>query len=127
MSSRRIWSRWWSFHQILEKSYPQLLRFSKPIMISEFGTLAKGGDPAEWYRQAFYHMSHTYGRGVRAVVLFNQAAEEAWVKTIEDLAIMRQGFLEECTPGEVPTSTPSPVPPLVARAGPVAEPALARP
>jgi hypothetical protein len=66
------WSRWWSFHQILEKSYPTLLRLKKPIMISEFGTLANGGDPAEWYRQAFYHVTHTYSRGVRALVFFNQ-------------------------------------------------------
>ena len=29
----------------------------------------------------------------------SQEAEDAWVKTIEDLAIMRQAFLEECTPG----------------------------
>ena len=69
------WSRWWSFHQILEKAYPQLLRFGKPIMISEFGTLAQGGDVAEWYRQAFYHITHTYSRGVRAVVFFNQPAD----------------------------------------------------
>lgn len=66
------WSRWWSFHQILEKAYPQLLRMQKPIMISELGSLSKGGDMAEWYRQAFYHMNHTYARGVRAVVFFNQ-------------------------------------------------------
>lgn len=67
------WSRWWSFHQILEKSYPSLVQFGKPIMISEFGTVSEGGDMAEWYRQAFYHMDHTYRRGVHAVVLFNQA------------------------------------------------------
>lgn len=66
------WSRWWSFHQILEKAYPGLLRLEKPIMVSEFGSLATGGDMAEWYRQAFYHMTHTYGRGVRAVIFFNQ-------------------------------------------------------
>jgi cyclohexanone monooxygenase len=29
----------------------------------------------------------------------SEEAEAAWVKTIEDLAIMRQAFLEECTPG----------------------------
>lgn len=69
------WSRWWSFHQILEKSYPQLLRIQKPIMISEFGSLSEGGDMAEWYRQAFYHMTHTYSRGVRAVVFFNQPTD----------------------------------------------------
>ena len=66
------WSRWWSFHQILEKAYPTLHRMQKPIMICEFGTLAQGGDMAEWYRQAFYHMSHTYSSGVRAVIFFNQ-------------------------------------------------------
>lgn len=66
------WSRWWSLHQIMEKAYPALLRTEKPIMICEFGTLAKGGDVAEWYRQAFYHLDHTYSRGVRAVILFNQ-------------------------------------------------------
>jgi Glycosyl hydrolase family 26 len=66
------WSRWWSFHQILEKSYRTLLSFQKPVMICEFGTLAQGGDMAEWYRQAFYHMDHTYARGVRAIVFFNQ-------------------------------------------------------
>ena len=69
------WSRWWSFHQILEKEYPKLLAMQKPIMISEFGTLAQGGDMPEWYRQAFYHMTHTYARGVRAVVFFNQPSD----------------------------------------------------
>jgi hypothetical protein len=69
------WSRWWSFHQILEKAYPQLLRMDKPIMISEFGSLSQGGDMAEWYRQAFYHLTHTYGRGIRAIVFFNQPTD----------------------------------------------------
>ncbi|HEX9160564.1 MAG TPA: glycosyl hydrolase [Thermoanaerobaculia bacterium] len=66
------WSRWWSFHQILEKAYPTLLKLNKPIMISEFGTVGTGGDVAVWYQQAFYHMDHTYSRGVRAVIFFNQ-------------------------------------------------------
>jgi hypothetical protein len=66
------WSRWWSFHQILEKAYPTLLRMQKPIVVCEFGTLAQGGDMTEWYRQAFYHLTHTYSRGVRGLVLFHQ-------------------------------------------------------
>jgi Glycosyl hydrolase family 26 len=66
------WSRWWSFHQILEKAYPTLVAFQKPIMVSELGSLNAGGDMAEWYRQAFYHLSHTYSRGVKALVFFNQ-------------------------------------------------------
>ncbi|HKB79854.1 MAG TPA: glycosyl hydrolase [Thermoanaerobaculia bacterium] len=66
------WSRWWSFQQILEKAYPGLLALKKPIMICEFGTLTKGGNAYEWYRQAFYHIDHTFRRGIRGLVLFNQ-------------------------------------------------------
>lgn len=66
------WSRWWSFHQILEKAYPALLKLEKPLMLCELGTLNNGGDVLEWYRQAFYHVDHTYGR-LRAIVLFNQS------------------------------------------------------
>ena len=69
------WSRWWSFHQILEKAYPALLKLEKPIVISEFGTVANGGNPYEWYRQAFYHLDHTYQRGIRAVIFFNQESD----------------------------------------------------
>lgn len=76
------WSRWWSFHQILEKAYPTLLKFEKPIMISELGTVSHGGDPYEWYRQAFYHIDHTYSRGIRSILFFNQA-HDVTMSTIE--------------------------------------------
>ena len=65
------WSRWWSFHQILEKAYPALIKLDKPIMISEFGTLTSGGDAAQWYDQAFNDLHGKYGR-VRSVIFFNQ-------------------------------------------------------
>jgi hypothetical protein len=65
------WSRWWTFHQILEKAYPTLAGLGKPIMITEFGTLTRGGDAARWYDQAFHDLHDKY-RGVRAVILFNQ-------------------------------------------------------
>ena len=70
------WSRWWSFHQILEKSYEALISLDKPLMISEFGTLAAGGSVAEWYRQAFYHLDHHYGR-IRGIIFFNDAADRS--------------------------------------------------
>ncbi len=70
------WSRWWSFHQILEKAYPVLLKLNKPIMVCEFGTVGNGGDVNVWYQQAFYHIDHTYRRGVRAIIFFNQPHDE---------------------------------------------------
>ncbi|HET7706813.1 MAG TPA: glycosyl hydrolase [Thermoanaerobaculia bacterium] len=65
------WSRWWSLHQILDKAYPTLAKFNKPMMIAEMGTLAQGGDVLVWYQQAFYQLEHTYGR-VRSIIFFNQ-------------------------------------------------------
>lgn len=70
------WSRWWSFHQIIEKSYPSISKLGKPIMISEFGSLASGGNITEWYKQAFYHLGHQYG-GVKAIVFFNDPADRS--------------------------------------------------
>ena len=83
------WSRWWSFHQILEKAYPALLKLNKPIMISEFGTLSNGGDEYEWYRQAFYHIDHTYRRGIRAVVFFNQESDVTMSATPLDWSVLQ--------------------------------------
>ena len=65
------WSRWWGLAQILDKAYPTLVKFNKPMMIAEMGTLTEGGDPLEWYKQSFYHIETTYGR-IRSVVFFNQ-------------------------------------------------------
>jgi cyclohexanone monooxygenase len=45
-----------------------------------------------------YILKHCADHQVRTVEP-TQAAEEAWVQTIIDLSIMRQAFLEECTPG----------------------------
>lgn len=70
------WSRWWSFHQILEKSYQTLLDLGKPVMISEFATLSEGGSMAEWYRQAFYQLDHHYGR-IQGVIFFSDAADRS--------------------------------------------------
>ena len=68
------WSRWWTFHQIIEKAYPTLRQLGKPIMITEFGTLTSGGDATQWYRQAFHDLHEKY-TGVRSVVLFNQTSD----------------------------------------------------
>ncbi len=75
--SAENWSRWWTFDQILEKSYGPLAALKKPIMICEFGTVSEGGDMLEWYRQAFYDMENTYGL-IRGVVFFNQRRPIDW-------------------------------------------------
>jgi hypothetical protein len=46
------WSQWWSFDEIFAKHYESLAKFHKPILIAEFGSLAVGGNQAEWYQKA---------------------------------------------------------------------------
>jgi len=65
------WSRWWTFDQIIGKSYPALVKLNKPVMITEFGSLTSGGDAAQWYQGAFQDMRQKY-TAIRSVVFFNQ-------------------------------------------------------
>src|SRR5688572_29735307 len=64
------WSQWWSFDEIFGQKYAQLAIHNKPIMIAELGTLAVGGDRAEWYRAALKDLPTRYPR-VRSVLFFN--------------------------------------------------------
>ena len=45
-----------------------------------------------------YILGRCHAEGISTVEA-SQDAEDAWIATIEKLAIMRQAFLEECTPG----------------------------
>lgn len=74
------WSRWWTFHQIIEKAYPALTKLHKPIMITEFGSVRSGGDAAQWYEQAFRDIHDKYG-AIRSVVFFNQANDTTLTTT----------------------------------------------
>jgi cyclohexanone monooxygenase len=52
----------------------------------------------EQAKHAAYIVTEALGRQARTVET-SQAAEDEWVQTIVDKAILRQKFLEECTPG----------------------------
>jgi len=64
------WSRWWSFDEIFGRHYETLAAFGKPIMIAEFGSLAVGGDRAEWYEHALRDLETRYPR-VRSLLFFH--------------------------------------------------------
>ncbi len=65
------WSKWWRFDEIFGQKYPRMAEFGKPIMIAEFGSLAVGGDRAEWYRSALDDVA-TQEPLVKAVLFFNK-------------------------------------------------------
>ena len=64
------WSNWWTFDEILYAHYLELEVFKKPIIISEFGSLAVGGDRNLWYKEAFCELPNKYPN-VKAVLFFH--------------------------------------------------------
>jgi hypothetical protein len=68
------WSRWWSFEDIFGRHYASVAAFEKPIMIAEFGSLAVGGDRAEWYRQALRDLPLRHPL-VKALLFFHVEAD----------------------------------------------------
>jgi len=64
------WSRWWSFQEIFGQHHDFLEGFGKPIMIAEFGSLAVGGDRAEWFRRALVGFRQRFP-AVHALLFFH--------------------------------------------------------
>ncbi|RMG68766.1 MAG: cellulase [Calditrichaeota bacterium] len=64
------WSRWWSFQEIFGQHYPEYAAFGKPIMITEFNSLAVGGNRAEWFARALNHLPKRFPQ-VRALLFFH--------------------------------------------------------
>ncbi|MEX2182029.1 MAG: glycosyl hydrolase [Gemmatimonadaceae bacterium] len=63
------WSEWWTFAEIFGSRYAALEAFGKPVMVAEFGSLAVGGDRAQWYRDALATLPVDYP-AVRALLFF---------------------------------------------------------
>lgn len=94
------WSQWWSFKDIIGKAYGQLEANEKPIMITEFGALAVGGDRPAWYREAIGSLPASFPK-VKALVFFHAANDFTITYKALDwsfetdksvLAGVRQGF-----------------------------------
>ena len=64
------WSNWWTFEEIFGRYYPGLDKFNKPIMLSEFGSLAVGGDREAWYRNAICEIPQKYPN-LKALLFFH--------------------------------------------------------
>ncbi len=64
------WSQWWSFKEIFGRYYDQLASYKKPIMITEFGSLAVGGKRARWYADALDSMPQRYPM-VKSVMFYH--------------------------------------------------------
>jgi hypothetical protein len=64
------WSQWWPFREIFDKCYDSLIKYKKPVMLTEFGTLAVGGNRARWYADALDSMPQKYPL-VKSILFFH--------------------------------------------------------
>jgi beta-mannanase len=64
------WSQWWTFDEIFGKSYGDLMKYGKPIMITEFGSLSVGGDRSRWFSEALKTLPWKYP-GIKSIVFFH--------------------------------------------------------
>lgn len=68
------WSNWYTFKEIFGKHYEEMSKYNRPIMISEFGSLATGGDREKWYKDALTSLDVKYPL-VKSVVFFHVASD----------------------------------------------------
>jgi cellulose synthase (UDP-forming) len=64
------WGRWEPFERLVAPTYAALVRFDKPLMVSEVGTVAEGGDAASWVRGTMSTLQTAFPN-VRAVLWFS--------------------------------------------------------
>jgi hypothetical protein len=68
------WSQWWSFEEIFAKHYENLVQYKKPILIAEFGSLAVGGNQAEWYQKALSDFPTRFP-AVKGLIFFHNGSD----------------------------------------------------
>jgi beta-mannanase len=76
------WSRWWSFTHLFGNYYEELSSFNKPIMITEFGSLAVGGDRTQWYSNALDSIKNEYTM-VKSLIFYHISSD----KTVTDKSL----------------------------------------
>jgi beta-mannanase len=75
------WSKWWTFKDIFGKFYDSVAVYKKPIMITEFGSLAVGGNRAKWYADALDNMPQRYPN-VKSVVFFHRSKDNTTTQQV---------------------------------------------
>ncbi|NOY51047.1 MAG: hypothetical protein GXO88_10870 [Chlorobi bacterium] len=65
-----VWSKWWSFSEIFGDYYYWLQMYNKPLIITEFGSLAVGGEKDQWFFDALNKLPQKYPL-LKAVMLYN--------------------------------------------------------
>lgn len=92
------WSQWWSFDEVFGNHYAQLDQFGKPLMATEFGSLAVGGDRLDWYKTAFCEMPEKYPN-LKSVLFFHFDNDNTLTYKALDWYIVRDTSITQAITG----------------------------
>ncbi|HUE76617.1 MAG TPA: glycosyl hydrolase [Longimicrobiales bacterium] len=77
---------WHSFEYVYDPIYRAALRYERPIVIAELGTVALGGSQADWFDAALDRITTTYPQ-TKALVLFDNPADQTLPGAVIDWSI----------------------------------------
>jgi hypothetical protein len=77
---------WQSFEYVYEPIYRAALRYERPVMIAELGTVSLGGSQADWYATALERIATRYPQ-TRGLVLFNNPVDQTLPGSVINWAI----------------------------------------
>ena len=75
------WGKWWSFDEIFGNHYSEFAAFNKPIMLTEFASLAYGGDRTDWYNDALRDIPLKYPL-VKGLLFFHFDADNTTTQQV---------------------------------------------
>lgn len=68
------WAKWWSFKEIFGTHYEELAKYKKPMIITEFGSLAVGGSRSKWFQEALTNLPKNYPY-VRGIIFYHNSKD----------------------------------------------------
>jgi hypothetical protein len=75
------WSKWWSFADIFGKHYNELAVYNKPMMLTEFGSLAVGGKREQWFADALNQLPQKYPL-VKSILFFHFSEDKTTTQQV---------------------------------------------
>ena len=96
------WSKWWSFSEIFGNHYKALAVYNKPIIITEFGSLAVGGNRADWYKQALESIPVKYPL-VKGLIFFHFSKDNTTTQQVLNWTIKNDRKVTQAIRGAMST------------------------
>lgn len=69
------WSKWWTFEELFGVNYEKFSSYGKPIMITEYGSLAVGGNRGHWFADGLKQIPIKYPL-LKSIVFYHQPTDK---------------------------------------------------